>query len=404
MFFFRCFCGFACLGFLEEVGVRTISPENVAAEPACDRRVERVDEVDECEREVCERAHAERCALPCAACCPREHRRPECAGVLECSGHHVAGKTHFVELVCIQRSRDGDTEELVAHRRVAEDTGQHGCGNELSRCVELMLDAAEESIDNACTFECTAVTDSKDNEVDCPQGTFHAACFAEDVVDICAGSFDTAEAVVEQITDGAECDTVRPYSFCLEDDRSDDRYGYCEQDARKRRHLHDADNDDHDERDEHERVHIECIADRIDDLDGLGVIIPCSIRSEAQDRVQDERDQERRTSGRNHRADVIEKTCVGYTSSKVGGVGQRREFIAYVCAGDNHACSQGRIEAEAEADAHECDTDGRCRGPGRTAGQTCDRAQDAADRQEYLRRQQLQSVEDQGRDGARCHE
>lgn len=404
MLFFGCFCRFACFGFLEEVSVRTISPEDITSRPASDRCVERVEQVDECKREIHERVHAESRALPCAACRPREHRRPECAGVLECSGHHVAGKTHFIELICIQRRRDRDTEELVAHRCVAEDPCQHGSGDELSGCVELMLDAAEESVNDACTFECAAVADSKDNEVDRPQRTFHAACFAKDVIYIRAGCFHTAESVVEQVTDSPERDPIRPDELSLEDDRCDDRHSHCEQDARKCRHLHHADHDDHDERDEYERVHIERLPDGIDDLGGLGVIVPCGIRPESEDRIQDERDQQRRTCGRNHRADVIKQPRVGYACSKVGGVGQRREFVAYIRAGNDHTCRQGRIETEAEADAHERNADCRRCGPGRSAGQTCDRAQDAAYRQEYFRREQFQSVEDQGRDSARCHE
>ena len=64
---------FTSLSLSEEVGVRTISPEDVASEGSCNCCIDWVQQVNECEREVNEWAHAECCALPSSASCPWEH-------------------------------------------------------------------------------------------------------------------------------------------------------------------------------------------------------------------------------------------------------------------------------------------------------------------------------------------
>ena len=81
---------------------------------------------------------------------------------------------------------------------------------------------------------------------------------------------------------------------------------------------------------------------------------------------------------------MIEKTGFCNTGSQVGRIGQRREFVTDIRAGDNHTGGDGRIHAQAFADGHERNTDGSGGGPRRTAGQTNDGDEDAAYRKEEL--------------------
>ena len=109
--------------------------------------------------------------------------------------------------------------------------------------------------------------------------------------------------------------------------------------------------------------------------------------------------------GRRRRGDhcrhVIEESRAGNRRREVGGIRERRELIAEVCAGDNHTGGDCGVNAEARTDAEERDTDGCRRGPGGTAGKADNRAHDATDRQEKSRGQKIQPVIDDSRNGSR---
>ena len=101
---------------------------------------------------------------------------------------------------------------------------------------------------------------------------------------------------------------------------------------------------------------------------------------------------------------MVEKTGLGNSRGEVGGIGQGGELIADIRAGDDHTGGEGGIDAKARANAEERKTDGGGGGPGGAARHTDDRAEDAADRQEQLRGQQIQTVNDQGGDRTGGHE
>ena len=101
---------------------------------------------------------------------------------------------------------------------------------------------------------------------------------------------------------------------------------------------------------------------------------------------------------------MIEQAGVGNSGCQVGGIRQRGELIADICAGDNHTGGQSRVNSKACTDTYESQTDGcRC-GPGRTAGKTGDGAEDTADRKEQLRSKQSESVINHCRNGSCRHE
>ena len=101
---------------------------------------------------------------------------------------------------------------------------------------------------------------------------------------------------------------------------------------------------------------------------------------------------------------MVEQAGVGHAGGEVGGIGQGGELIADISTGDDHTGGHGGVDAQARADAEHRDTDGGGGSPGRAAGKAHDGAQAAADRQEQFRGQQVQTVVDQGGNGAGHHE
>ena len=127
---------------------------------------------------------------------------------------------------------------------------------------------------------------------------------------------------MEQVEDSAECNAVCPYNVLLEDDRCKYSDYYGKQDTRKSRHLDHAYHDDNDEWQEYENIHVECVTNSIDDLCSLRIIVISGVRFESEDRVKNECDKHCRTCCRNHSANVIEQSCVGYSGSEVCCIGE----------------------------------------------------------------------------------
>ena len=100
---------------------------------------------------------------------------------------------------------------------------------------------------------------------------------------------------------------------------------------------------------------------------------------------------------------MVEQPRACYSSREVRRVGQRRELVTHIGARDDHAGSESRINAKACADGHECDADGGRGRPRRAARPTDDGADDAANGQERLRREQRKAVVDKRRNGAANH-
>ena len=94
--------GLAGLGLAEQVGVGTVSPEDVAAEHGGDIGIDGVEQVDERIREEHQRAHAENTSLVSAAAGPGEHNGPEGTGIFQRTGEHVAAEAELIILVSIK--------------------------------------------------------------------------------------------------------------------------------------------------------------------------------------------------------------------------------------------------------------------------------------------------------------
>ena len=197
---------------------------------------------------------------------------------------------------------------------------------------------------------------------------------------------------------------VSPDVTALECDRYDNSYGNGSHNARKSRCLHNANNDDDKQRNQDERAYVEVLNDSCADTLRNSRIVHAGIDVRAKDCIEHQSDDEGRAGGGNHGAYVIEQAGVGNSGCQVGGIRQRRELIADICAGDNHTGGQSRVNSKACTDTYESQTDGcRC-GPGRTAGKTGDGAEDTANRKEQLRSKQSESVINHCRNGSCRHE
>ena len=197
---------------------------------------------------------------------------------------------------------------------------------------------------------------------------------------------------------------VADVGHALEDSRKEHAAEHRNRDAHQTRELHHAGCNDHDDRKQQQRIDVELRRE-------------CGLQSRRHLRIvtrgvdvhtEYRRENQRNHKGRCRRGDhcrhVIEETCAGNRRREVGGVRERRELIAEVCAGDNHAGGDCGVDAETRTDAEEGNADGRRRGPGGTAGKADNRAHDAADRQEEPRGQKIQTVVNDSRDGSRHDE
>ena len=268
--------------------------------------------------------------------------------------------------------------------------------------MDLVLQAAEQTLDAAAALQSTAVGEREEDEVDGPHGAVHTAGLAEDgVSDFVAGlNDDTVVQHVEDVAQGAGAVD----GGGLEDHHEDGRGGNGDGDTDEAGHAQDAHHDNHDDGDEQNGGDHEGLAERV--LNGLGDgrIVGAGVDVQAHDGVEDEGDEQSRAGGGDHRGNVVEQTGLGNSRGEVGGIGQGGELIADIRAGDDHTGGEGGIDAKARADAEERKTDGGGGGPGGAARHTDDRAEDAADGQEQLRGQQIQTVDDQGGDRTGGHE
>ena len=363
--FFGSAGGLAGLGLAEEGGVGTVSPEDVAAEGSGDGGIDRVEQVDECEREVNERAHAKDAHLIGAAAGPREHRGPKGTGILKGTGQHVAAKAHLIILVNIQRSGNTDAEELVAHGGIAEDGGDHRGNDQGANGVELVLEAAEQALNAAAALKSTAVSDSEQNQVDSPHGAVHTLCFAKNRIDNLIASFNCAvKTVVQEIKNTAERNAIRPDSAGLENNGNKNSRNHRNSNADQAGHFQDTHGNNDDQRNEDEDVDVEVGNDGILNALCNAGIISRGVNIQTENGIDHEGNEEGRAGGGDHRGHVIEQTGVGNAGSEVGGVGQGGELIADIGTGDNHTGGQCGVDAEASTDAEEGKTDGRSGGPG----------------------------------------
>ena len=268
--------------------------------------------------------------------------------------------------------------------------------------MDLVLQAAEQTLDAAAALQSTAVGEREEDEVDGPHGAVHTAGLAEDgVSDVVAGlNDDTVVQHVEDVAQGAGAVDVGG----LEDHHEDGRGGNGDGDTDQAGHAQDAHHDNDDDGDEQQRADGERPAEGILNALSNGGIISAGVNVQAKDRVENEGEQQGRAGGGDHRGDVIEQAGLRDGGGEVGGIGQGGELIADIRAGDDHTGGDGGRDAEARADAEERKTDGGGGGPGGAARHTDDRAEDAADGQEQLRGQQVKAVDDQGRDRAGGHE
>ena len=268
--------------------------------------------------------------------------------------------------------------------------------------MDLVLQAAEQTLDAAAALQRAAVGESEEDEVDGPHGAVHALGLAEDGVSDCVAGLnaDTVVQRVEDVAQGAGAVDVGG----LEDDHEERGGGDGDGNADQTGHTQDAHHDNDDDGDEQNGGDHEGLAERVLNAGGNSGIISAGVDVQTHDGVEDEGDHEGRAGGGDHRGDVVEKTGLGNSRGEVGGVGQGGELIADVRAGDDHTGGEGGVDAKARADAEECKTDGGGGGPGGAARHTDDRAEDAADGQEQLRGQQVKAVDDHGRDRAGAHE
>ena len=118
--------------------------------------IDRVQQVDERKREVIDRVDAQSLHLICTASGPREHNRPKRTGIFQRSREHVTSKTQLIVFISIERSRNTNAQELVAHRGVAEDGCQHGCKEQTRDAVNFLLNTTKETLNNTAAFQRTA--------------------------------------------------------------------------------------------------------------------------------------------------------------------------------------------------------------------------------------------------------
>ena len=190
----------------------------------------------------------------------------------------------------------------------------------------------------------------------------------------------------------------------LEDDHEERCGGDGDGNADQAGHAQDAHQDNDDDGEKQDGGDVEGLAEGVLDALGNSGIVGAGVNVQTENGVEDEGEDQGRAGGGDHRGDVVEKAGLGNSRGEVGGVGQGGELIADIRAGDDHTGGEGGVDAEARADAEERKTDGGGGGPGGAARHTDDRAEDAADGQEQLRGQKIQTVNDQGGDSAGSHE
>ena len=197
---------------------------------------------------------------------------------------------------------------------------------------------------------------------------------------------------------------VADVGHALEDGRKEHAAEHRNCDAHQTREFHHASRNDHDNRNEQQRVDVELRRKRGLQSSRHLRVVARGVDVHAEYGVENQSNHEGRRRRGNHCRHVVEETRAGNRRREVGGIRERRELIAEVCAGDNHAGGNSGVDAETRTDAEEGNADGRRCGPRGTAGKADNRTHDAADRQEEPRGQKIQTVVNDSRDGARHNE
>lgn len=375
-------------GLTENVGIGTVSPEDIAAHVGGDSSVDGVEQVYEREGEVHEGTHTQNALLIGAAAGPGEHNSPQGAAVLQCTGEHVAAQTHLIVLVLIQRGGNADAQELVAHGGVAEQGGQQSSQDQRTHRVQVVLQLAEQSLHAAAALQRAAVSHGQKDQVDGPHGVVHAAAVEQLVGQLVGGLKGVAVVQdAEQLSQAADA---------LEDNGEQNAGSHREGDTNKTGQLDDTSSNNHQDRQQNQRIQVEALFQSGLQLGGYGGIIVAAAGDHTQNGIQNEGDHKGGSGCGHHGGHVVKQAGLGHSGGQVGGVRQRRELVAHVGTGDNHTGGDGGIDAQASTDAEHGDTDGSGSGPGGAAGQAYDGTQDTANGEEKLGSQKVKSVINEG--------
>ena len=130
---------------------------------------------------------------------------------------------------------------------------------------------------------------------------------------------------------------------------------------------------------------------------GAGIIL------QAQQAIDDQRDNKGGAGGVHHGLDVVEQVGLRHSRSQIGGVGHGGHLVAQIGSGNNGSGCHGGVDAQPHADAHKRHADGARGGP-RTANRDGDdRGDEAGRQQEYRGVDELQSPVDNHGHRAACN-
>ncbi len=115
------------------------------------------------------------------------------------------------------------------------------------------------------------------------------------------------------------------------------------------------------------------------------------------DGEEDQREREARHGGPHHVPDVGEEIGARHRRREVGGIGERRDLVAEVGAGDDRPSREPEVQVLRGGDAHERHAHGSSGGPRATGGHGHERADHARRGVEHGGIQDLEPVVDHGR-------
>ena len=262
--------------------------------------------------------------------------------------------------------------------------------------AQVLLEAAEQGLGAAAALQGAAVGHGQEDQVDGPHGVVHAAPGEQAGGQLIAGL--EFKAVMQDAEDLGQA------LHALENDGEQHAGAHGQGDAYQAGQTHDARADNHQDGQQQDGAHIEALLQSGLELGGHSGVIVAAAGDKADDGVQDDSNHKGGGGGGHHGGHMVEQAGFRHGGGQVGSVGQGGELVAHIGAGDDHTGGDGWIDAQAGADAQHGNTHSSGGGPGGAAGQAHDGAQDAADGQEQLGGEEVQTVVNQSGDGARHDE